>query len=135
MSSTTFPANWFDQNRIAAIMHAPVTGVAGSAERIQLVEKLRELKFDQKAEIENAFLKGWAHGAIAGWSQETLATRMGPMPMGDGDRNLLRLSCQALKVWEYVKARIPQVQEEEDFATDIDDEELIDSPADLEAPE
>ena len=127
MSSTTFPANWFDKNRIGAILNAPVTGVAGSAERIQLVEKLRELKPDQKTEIENALLKGWAQGAIDGWSQETLATRMGPMPMGDGDRNLIRLSCKALKVWEYVASKLPKMQEEKDFATDIDDEELIDS--------
>lgn len=126
-----FTANWFNDERLASVQHASVVGVTGSSERIQLREKLSDLKEKGKlvdpVSIPSSLLKGWAHGAIAGWSQEQVATRVGPMPMGDGDRNLIRLSCKALKVWEYVCGKLPTLPEDEKFTSDIDDEDLVDT--------
>ena len=126
---TNFPANWFTQEKIIAIINAPVSGVVGSAERIQLRDQLGSIDSAKPISISNAILKGWAHGAISGWNQETIMTRGGPVALTDGDRNLIRVSCRALKVWEFVKSKLPQVQDEEEFATDIEDEILIDSEA------
>lgn len=122
----TFPANWFNQEKLAAITHAPVSGVVGSSERIILRDNLDGLDFSKPVSISAMLLKGWAHGAIHGWQQESFASNMGVVPLTDGHRNLLRLSCKALKVWEYVKSKLPQVQEEEDFAADIEDDLLLD---------
>lgn len=122
----TFPANWFTQEKLAVITHAPVSGVVGGSERIILRDNLDGIDFSKPVSISAMLLKGWAHGAIHGWQQENFASNMGVVPLTDGRRNLLRLSCKALKVWEYVKSKLPQVQEEDDFSTDIDDEILLD---------
>ena len=123
---TTFPPNWFSQEKLFAIANAPVSGVIGSAERIQLRDNLDKIDPSKPVTISNSLLKGWAHGAINGWKQETIATRVGVVPLADGDRNLLRVSCKALKSWEYVKSNLPQVEESDDFVADIDDEILLD---------
>ena len=133
--TTTFSPAWFTPERVASILNSAVSGSAGSQERIQLIEFLRERGvsgFDvtgihDEVKIPTAWLRAWAVGAIAGWSEDKVMTRFGPMPLTDGDRNLLRTSCKALKVWEYVCTKLPAIQEDKAFATDQFTDEDIES--------
>lgn len=121
-------------SQVNYILMAPVTGSQGSAERIRLKDAVIEAhnaakhaSDDLYLEFGKSELKAWALGCIAGWSQEFLPTRSGPVPMTDGDRNLLRLSAQALKVWEHVKKNLPVLEEDQEFEVDMDDEIALDS--------
>ena len=116
------------------ILMAPVTGSYGSAERIKLKEDIKDAfkQAGEKAEAVTftatpAELKAWAAGCSAGWAQETVATRNGPMPLTDGDRNLLRLSAKALKVWGAVSKTLPKVEEDAEFEIDVDDQIELDA--------
>lgn len=133
--TTTFDAGWWTVERTAAVLNARVAGSAGSQERIMLIEHLRSLAIEgnyikpiaQEMTVPTAWLAGWAKGAIAGWSVEMIPVNGIPVPMSDGDRNLIRLSCKATKTWEYVVPRLPVLAEDPKFSTDsFTDDEIED---------
>ena len=131
------------------VLAACVSGSHGSAERIKLKEDIRNSFKELGAEMaENGLLfcragvnaesitfeasrtelKAWSIGCVAGWMQESVQTRNGPAPMADGDRNLIRLSAKALKVWGMVAKQLPKVEDDEAFEVDIDDQVELDLP-------
>lgn len=131
MSTITFKSGWFTQARVISILNAPVNGLSGSAERIQFIELLRGLAIEgafvksveKEVIIPTAWLRAWAMGAINGWKQETVMTQAGALPLTDGDRNIIRLSCKALKVWEFVCPKLPTIEDDKDFSVDQFDED------------
>ena len=94
---------------------APVHGAYGSAERIRVKEDLEKalregIPTTITISLSSEELDGWAAGIISGWSQETMRTMTGVVPMTDVDRNLLRLAAKALRVWGMVKKKLPKVE-------------------------
>lgn len=135
MNPTKFEAGWWTSDRVKAVLDAKVFGVDGSQERIMLIEYLRSLAIEgnfikpitQELVVPTEWLAGWARGAIAGWSTEMIPVNGVPVPMTDGDRNLIRLSCKATKTWEYVVPRLPALKEDPEFATDsFTDADIVD---------
>ena len=118
-----------------AILRSPVFGAYGSAERIKLMEDIQDAFKGDAENVEllcsKQELKAWAAGCIAGWSQETISTQRGPMAMADGDRNLLRLSAKALRVWGEVAKALPKVEVDDSFEVDpeLGDELELDEEA------
>lgn len=121
------------------IFVAQVIGSYGSAERIRMKEDIgkafQDLAIKKEAgpveiEFSKAELKAWAAGCIAGWKSETISTQAGPVTMTDVDRNIIRISAKALRVWEAVRKQIPEV-EAEDFEIDpeIEDDFNLDEAA------
>ena len=129
MTTTTFSAGWFTIDRLQAIFRAPVAGAAGAAERIALIEELREQAkavfagsaraIDSEITLDNAMLKAWATGAIAGWNQEQIAMQSGMIPMSDAHRAILKASCEALLCKKALGKAIPEM-DASDFEPDVD---------------
>lgn len=137
--STTGTTLTITEEQARFIFVAQVHGSYGSAERLRVKEDLgKAFQATQdgkrpesvKIEVTNQELKAWAAGCINGWKSEVIPTQTGPMPMSDVDRNIIRLSAKAMRVWETVKKQLPAIEEGEfeidpDLADEIKPDEVF----------